>query len=324
MTRIFTEGFELGFRDVFDDYRGLLSSVGYTGNNGVGINPSGGFADVNIDGQDEVYVRFIAKPLTSATSRLRFLDDLGNIVAHITWRSSEQVEAFVNDISKATGTTILYSTKWYLMEVHFKFAETGGIIQVKVNDGMEIDWSGNTKPFSLAVHLSKVRWIAATLDDIAVNDTTNPGQNSSWPGYARVIGLLPNGDGDSSQFSGSDEDSIDNYQLVYEVDYDDDATYVESLTSGHTDLYTVDNFGLLPGDVIQRVWVSAVAREVSADGDSLQVGFKPLGGSATWTEHPITENYEHYKSDEYLTNPATSSAWTQADIDALQVGVRIP
>ena len=84
---------------------------------------------------------------------------------------------------------------------------------------------------------------------------------------------------------------------------------------------------LSQGDVVKRVWVAANAIETSADGDTMQLGVKPNGASSpTWsTTDPLTAlSYAQYKSEDHTVNPHTSAAWTETDLDDLQIGIKVP
>lgn len=328
MARIFTEGFELGFTHLFDDYAGVITrESGRNGGYALGVaaDRNDGYCDVNVGDISEVYIRFATDPTQPQhLSRVKIFDADDLEIAKLTWREGEQVKAYVNDVLVGTGTTIMHAARWYLIEIRYKYADSGGIFQVRVegeDDPLEIDWSGDTKP-GTASFLGKVSFPGGVYDDIAINDTTS-GVDNGWPGDGNIVALRPNDNGDSSQFTGKDGNSTDNYLQVDETSYDSDTSYVESDTSSNIDLYQLSDLELKTGDTIQRVWVAAVARETSADSDSFELGLKPDGGSASWDSHVLTENYEHYISTIYLTKPGGGS-WTEADVNDLQAGVKVP
>ena len=74
-------------------------------------------------------------------------------------------------------------------------------------------------------------------DDVYLVDTSAP--NGDFLGDVRVAYLAPNGNGASSQFVGSDLNSVDNYLLVDEVPANDDTDYVQSDVLNNIDTYAL-------------------------------------------------------------------------------------
>lgn len=94
------------------------------------------------------------------------------------------------------------------------------------------------------------------VSDMAVNSTAAGGTQTSWPGAESLVYLFPNGNGDLSQWAGSDGNSTDNYLLVDEVP-PNTTDYVESNTSGQIDEYelTATPAGMGATDTINVVQV---------------------------------------------------------------------
>ena len=149
-------------------------------------------------------------------------------------------------------------------------------------------------------------------------------QNASgatFLGDRRVDFLPANANGNSSQFTGSDGNSVDNYLLVDDPTEDDDSTYVESSTVGHKDLYSLANLSSTPTviDCIQTVLyhrmtdagpraICPVLRSGGADYDKATIG--------------QASSYA-YGTEIVLTDPATAAAWDAAGVNALEMGMKI-
>lgn len=227
-----------------------------------------------------------------------------------------------------SGVNLYAGSIWQVIEVHVKIADSGGIIEYKV-DGVTqsaASFSGDTKP-GAATTADRLLFIGNSgtifLDDIAFNDTTGSVDNS-WCGDGHVYGLVPNGNGDSSQFVGSDGNSTDNYLLVDEAVSNGDTDYVESATSGNKDLYQMANLPTLPsGSTIQRVIVETRARELTAGGDQLQIGVKS-GGTESWSSGIVLSTSFARQIAEFLVDPSTSAAWTESNVNSIQVGQKVP
>jgi hypothetical protein len=104
-----------------------------------------------------------------------------------------------------TGQTILQAWVWYVLELHFKLADSGGVIELRIDGNLEGTFLGDTKPGADA-DFDKVRWGATTgtnsfyLDDVVIFDTTGA-VNNSWPNGLKLVLLKPNGDGTYTQWT---------------------------------------------------------------------------------------------------------------------------
>ena len=100
---------------------------------------------------------------------------------------------------------------------------------------------------------------------------------------------------------------------------DDGSTYVASGTQSQADLYNIVNSSK-SGD-ISKVTVYMRARKGSA-GNSPELKIRVKSGSTTSdsSAKSLTTSYANYSND-WTTDPNTSSAWTWSAIDSLQIGV---
>lgn len=175
------------------------------------------------------------------------------------------------------------------------------------------------------------------VDDLAVNDSSGSFQNS-WCGEGEGIILRPNGNGDNSDWGGSDGNSTDNYLLIDEVP-PATADYVEDNTSGQIDDYAMEATpaALESSDTINCVHVgvyAAVSDATSADPDIvLRIKAASAGtveessnldcNSATYQgPAPLPAN-SNYQLTLYDLPGASTTAWTKTDLDAMQAGVRV-
>jgi hypothetical protein len=121
----------------------------------------------------------------------------------------------------------------------------------------------------------------------------------------------------------------DNYALVDELCHDDDTTYVET-SHYHTkyDLYGLSNRPTT-GDAgtINSVRVFArVKRQDYGEPYAVDVSLGVKSGTTTdWSTYLThsTDNAYLFFSNEWTTNPDTSSAWTWSEIDSLIAGVKL-
>lgn len=287
------------------------------------------------------------KNLPSALSefyyRQRFRDNsLNNGHKIFTWRSAGGTELGsirtnrVGGIDKfsaytststlvATGTLPYIQDTWYLLEFYIKIDDSVGRIVMKFDGIVDIDYTGDTKPgadttVGQLAHSTGYN-SGFRIDDIALN-STDGGADNSWCGDGHIIALRPNGNGDSSQFVGSDGNSTDNYLLVDEAP-PSGADYVQSPTVGELDLYNLGATGLSNVSV-RRIWPEARAIDTVAAGSEIYLPIKTNSIQYDGTAVALLTSYtKQLKGDVRTINPDTTLAWSVSDLDALQVGIKV-
>jgi hypothetical protein len=326
MARVFTEGFEIGdtlFWNASADGGGIISTNPRSGTYATETNSATG-ATKTFTGLSELYLRFgwRATSTDNTSYRFRFRNSTTSLVQiRVTGGG---LAAYVGTTLVATGgITTLQANTWYLFEFHIKIADSGGRIEAKIDGILDIDYTGDTKPGTATTvdNIYLVDSSTGAVDDLAMNDTTGATDNS-WCGDGRVIALTPNANGDSSQFVGSDGNSTDNYLLVDETPSDGDTTYVATSGVGYVDMYNLSDTGLTSKTIL-RVWPEARAREAVAASGTFQLGVK-TGGTEYWSStQTLLTSYARFLGTVHTTNPQTGVAWTIADLDAIQAGVKV-
>jgi hypothetical protein len=159
-------------------------------------------------------------------------------------------------------------------------------------------------------------------DDVYVLDPST-GSYSSYLGDCRVETLMPAAAGSTTQWSRTGAGKTDNYQCVNEAIADNDSTYVSTSGVGNRDTYLVPDLSSDPTTIfcvehfgIARVDAGETTRKICF---SLNVG-------GTYYDHTdqftLTSSYLYWPSI-WMSNPATSAAWSYADIGSLEAGVKL-
>lgn len=287
---------------------------------------------------NEFFVRFAIYHSANIANQFQWTSAAGTVLGSI--RRNATTGCYDLYIGASTlaysGTINVPISTWHVVELHVKIADAGGVLEFKVEGTADgAGFSGDTKP-GADTTAGRIYYIAPTtvsvaflLDDIALNDTTG-GADNTWCGDAHLYPLTLNGNGDSSQWVGSDSNSTDNYLLADEIPSNGDTDYVQSLTSGDKDLYNVTSLPSLPsGSTISRVVVETRAKELTAAGDSLQLLVKGGTGAgapdteATPVSFVLTTAYAR-QAAEFLVNPSTGAAWTETEVNNLQPGIKVP
>jgi hypothetical protein len=332
--RLLTEGFEQRTLENFPGGTATFTTNGRI--NGLAADTT--LLTFPLVENNEFYTRFayaIRGGNLAEVVRFQVRDSNGTTVLRINFGHMTPITVYLNNAAQPIAQIAQpMNMNWYVFEIHYRFTDQAGGASTfeRKRDGILLaQTSVATAQVTQPPFTGKLGYLDfgavgkfCLLDDIAVNDTTGT-QDNSWCGDGHIIALVPNANGDRSEFIGSDGNSVDNYLLVDEFPVNlsgGTGDYVESLTPGAADLYQVGNPVLKSGDVIQRVWVYAQMREQSADGDTVQLGGKSNGVEFWGDPIALGVSFRPYNSEEYLVNPGTGSAWTQQNITDLQIGVK--
>lgn len=225
----------------------------------------------------------------------------------------------------ATSTSPLKLSLWSCLEMWLVLGNAGEC-EVKLNGETILDFSGDTLATETPASIRQICLgaLPATLfglaqcyyDDLAVNDTAGA-VNNSWVGRGGIVALVPNAAGDSTQWAAS---AGSNYQCVDEIPPTDDTDYVYDDTVDQLDLYNLtDNSAV--GDV-QAICVWARAKSNTPGSGNLALVVKSGATTSAGPDEGLDVSYA-YESRIIELNPDDSAAWEDADLDALQAGVKV-
>ena len=327
MTRLLTTGFETGtFADVVANaYSSIETSTIRTG--AYSLKCSGQNSYVRLrqfpTASSTIYTSMmLVKPFTGQNQAIiGFLDPAAGLLGTLRFTSSEQISFYVGTTLTATGTINIPSNQWFSLEVYFYITDSGGRLTTKVNGVQDIDYTGDTKigtPSTCQqIEFYGSNSYALYVDDVVVNDN-NGTANNSWPGIVRLQPIRPNATGDSAQFTrggtdrGANWDQVDEAPSVH-------TDYIYSTTVDQKDLYNAGTFTVPTGATVKNIVVVATALYDSGAGN-IAVGLKSTNEDFS-TDQAIGATVKTYEYAVPL-DPATSAAWGQSAIDAVQIGVK--
>lgn len=225
------------------------------------------------------------------------------------------------------GSTLVLNT-WYVLEVRATTpADTGGVLQMKVDGVLDIDFSGDTlgayEPANFRlVGLGNAGLTGATYqvaaqglyDDFAVNDTAGA-VNNSWPGRGGIEALVPTGAGATTGLTPS---AGANWDCVDEVPASD-ADYVGAETVDLFDTYGLSDTVQTGGVPAVCVWLRAALAEAGAGNVATMV--RASAANYTGSDLGIDTTFK-YVSQIYETNPA-GGVWTTAALDGIEAGTKV-
>lgn len=137
-------------------------------------------------------------------------------------------------------------------------------------------------------------------------------------GAGQVETLYPNGAGDLADLTRGGADSGANWSQCDEATANGATDYVQSTGSNQRDTYTFQNRSIsgTPRAVQVTTYVIAVTGSPTFK-NQLRISGVNYDGATT---HTATSGFDCY-TEIWNTNPATTAAWTDADIDGLQAGI---
>jgi hypothetical protein len=349
MTLQFIEGFNAlaDYTERFSGYVGtgveLDTSVVRTGTQSIKFISLTGTNRLSIPTESKQQIVFgcavrFTESLTNYTNYLdAFLHFRSNRDDIIGWVANTDAGLLAMGTKTGTSTYPLLGTSssglsintWHYLEVKFTVsastAENDLVIMVDDQEVLNIA-SGQDTNFG-SVYINEVNFsslhnsVETYYDDMYVLDSGGS-INNDFLGDSQVGIIYPDGNGNYSQFVGSDGNSTDNYLLVDEAQHDSDATYVEQSGIGNRDSYTFQDLeGVIETihglsvctastkDVGQRTG-KVFCRQLGVDYDGGEFG-PASSGSYTVSEHI------------FETDPSTSSAWTETGVNAAEFGIKV-
>jgi hypothetical protein len=334
MTLLCIEGFEA--RDISLKYSSVTnpaySSPGRFGYGSYWYASATGLRafTVNFTASSQVFVGVGCNNSGGSSSTITFYGDAG-ATSHttITLNGSGSIAITSGGSVRATSAAgILPVGGWAYLEISVTVSDTVGEVHVRI-DGAGTDlisWTGDTKNGGTNTTIDAVRLSTAnssnpqvSFDDLYICNSTGS-ENNTFLGDVRVVSLLPNGNGDSSQFVRSDSNPTDNYLLVDEEPYNT-SDYVGASTSGYRDLYQLGNLPATTSSVL-GISQTMIAQKTDAGAAEIKHAIK-TGGTIYYSSNITTPASWGAFVRMLELNPGTSALWTTSDVDSLQAGFEI-
>lgn len=230
-----------------------------------------------------------------------------------------------NGTSLGLGTTVLPLNAWIWIQMKVNIHDTTGTIEVHIYSPqtIELNLSGlDTRNAGSGV-IDRIDWGAASAD--SANRRRHryvravSGSDAAFTEELAIAYLEPNGAGNSTQWTPS---AGANWQNVDDRDTapDDDTTYNSEATNGNKDLYALVSAPSSIGSVLD-IMETVRARKDDAGAQTLRRVLRTNATDYESGDIALTTSYLWYTGVRSV-NPNTGVAWTEAEISALEVGVK--
>lgn len=210
---------------------------------------------------------------------------------------------------------------WYHLAMDCKIDNVAGWAYVYLDGVLILSFDGNTGN----VNVDRIRFGTRTdvgvgpfyfdVDDVYIDDTTGEA-GPEPPPILRFYPVRPNGNGNYSQWDGSDGNQVDNYLLVDEVLPNGDTDYVETDTVDEFDSYDMSTIVLDSNEEIMAV-IPIVNAKHTDGTEEIAVGTRLAGTNLVGADQVPGIAYAFFW--ERQTAKPGGGAWGQNDINDFEV-----
>jgi hypothetical protein len=324
MARKFIDGFESGGDDLWDAENNatVVSSAGLDmdGDYCLDLNAITEYIEKNITATDTIYLAVLWRFTSASQSKGIFtVKKDGTVLATVRKNgTSYLLEATRGTILVATGTKTLNINTTYLIEAYIKIDDAAGKITVKVDGVQDIDFTGDTKPGAdtqfnrvlLGYNGNAGTYSQAYFDNFIMDD-------AAWIGDTKIQAVVPTGAGATTGWTPS---AGNNWACVDEKPASD-VDYVSINVNDVTDTYAAGNLA----GTIGTVKCVQVQSRMRIDGAPTPNNIKLVvrSGAADYLSgDKAVPSSEKSLWNLWETDPADAAAWTEADVNAMEIGVK--
>lgn len=256
------------------------------------------------------------------------LRDAGTTQVDVRLNTDGTMSVTRNGTNLSTSASALSGATTYYVEFKATISDAAGSYTLRVNGGSFTTGSSVDTKNTANASANQIAVGAAgnqsqgncDIDDLYVCDGTGSA-NNDFLGDVRVDCYMPSGNGNSSQLTGSDGNSTDNYALVDEASQNGDTDYVQSATSGQKDTYAFTDMSHTPASIF-GVQVNMVAKKDDSGNRSICAVTRSGGADTDGATQALSTSYSVY-TEIRETDPNTSAAWTRTNLNNAEFGVKV-
>lgn len=262
---------------------------------------------------------------------VRFLSDTGATLHIVVWYdwTNQRVTVGRGDPILSTGTTLGSSVNgsvppdvWHYMEVKAVLDDTAGSVEVRKNGVAILTFTGiDTKNGGTKTVFDSIQVGSndSGQDNFRIDDTylcNGAGtKNNDFLGDVIIEFTRPDGNGTTSGQMGSDGNQVNNYQLVNEYG---DSTYVDGITTGDKDTYSVSNSAYAAPSTILAVTVNARSWKTDTGPRSNAMVALYSGTEVVGEDVPLTLGASVARG--VFEDRPGGTGWTMAEFNATEFG----
>ncbi len=329
MAILFYDGFERNTIDkwvytaysTYDSYSVSTPATGMTGSYAVRVGDRSSIHKVLDSSKTELYGTLKVNMNSASNPHIcQFKDSAGTIILTIRRNvTTYLIEAILGTYSGSvlgTGSHLMSGTVTYLVEFYYKPANTGGIIQVKVNGVTEIDYTGDTTFGLENVQTFLLGYDGAAnyssiYDDVALSD-------SEWLGNKYVTYHVPTADGSTMDWTPStgtaygciDEAVASNTDYIYSDTIDQVALF--AITDAVSTVSSIDAIDIYAKCAYEGTPTPTKQKIVYKSGSTVAYGSDIIPALS----------FDLINTGIIETDPDTGVAFTTSGFNSLEIGIK--
>lgn len=306
------------------------SSTGRNGGNGFGFTTTGSSVGATViapTARATMIVGWFGSP-ASAAQRWVGLGDATVTHVYLLMNGANKVEVY-----QGNGTLLGTSTNTVTVASHFqlkvKVDNSAGTFELRINGALETSGTGLDTQNGGTATADRLRLgqvapgtgnggTPASYDDLWFVDTQGSSPVNDFLGDCRIQALSPSAAGNTANFTPS---TGSNYQNVDEATSNGDTDYNSDNTVGDKDTFAAGDLTPTAGTIF-AVQHCVTARSDDAGSHTLKPVVRISG-----TDYDIGSG--HAFSSSYIcavdlseTSPASSSAWSISEVNAMEIGYK--
>lgn len=251
------------------------------------------------------------------------LNDAGSGQIGFGLNSTGNLLAYRGGTIIGTSTYILPQNTWTYIEFKTTIHNSTGAYEIRANginvlsaSGIDTQATANASANSISLGATGTLLINLTLslDDFYICDDAGS-TNNTFLGDCRVDTLLPNADGNYSQFTPST--GTTHYVLVDEAT-PNTTDYNSSATAAQKDSYGLANLATLSSQTIFGVMATAYAAKTDAGARSIKVGMRSGTTDTVSAGQGLSTGYLYFHNI-HETDPNTAAAWTESGVNSAEL-----
>ena len=303
---------------------------GRTGTSALSLSYGGGYVKQSYAETSNFIVGFAMSPAAQQSGAIVEFDDGNTTQGQLRLNLAGGVEYWTYNnqgfatlvVSSVAGLIRLNTYQFLEVSVVFSTSATGSV-SAQLNGqsifsitGIVTSASANNSATSVSVVNGGNVVAAVLIDDLYICNGSGT-INNSFLGDVAVDCLFPNGQGQFTQWTPSQ--GTQNWACVIE-NPPIGTEYVSSSTVGNIDLYTIASLPGTPSAVV-AVQIVACAEKTDSNTRVLGVGFGNGTSSVFSAGSSLTSSYVMYPQP-YDQDPITNAAWTVANVNNGQIGIK--
>jgi len=240
-----------------------------------------------------------------------------------------------NIVVKNNGGTTLGTTSgvtlnayaWYYIEVKAIIDDSVGQVIIRIDEAVVLtttadkDTLNGSDAYVQGLRVQAVFNIPPTLvDDFYFLDGSGDAPHNDFLGDIRVDISRVDGAGSHTEFTpsaGSNYENVDE-----EPGPDSDTTYNDGDTTDDEDSYALEDLPAPSGTTIYGVKSQITVRKTDAGARRCKIITRSGGSDYLGDEETLSDSYQTFTTL-YEDNPDDSAAWEDADVNGMEVGIKV-